>query len=202
MHCESRPARSTKFPNKYQTFQSASLGLKTFWTIRAHRFRYGVALANGPRIWVLRVDLLTLKLAFEVKAVYSLRAALYIVKLLMFLHKLSTAAAQLQIIVPVGDAYLLKHILVDWRDNECVQVLKGVRESMLDGARVLVIEMIIELADATASLNSAILMDIMMTMCTGRERTNDELKSVFAKASLVESGCVTLLSLVLSIRVK
>jgi hypothetical protein len=40
-----------------------------------------------------RVNLMTLKLALEVKAVYSLRAALYIVKLLMLLHKLSTAAA-------------------------------------------------------------------------------------------------------------
>jgi hypothetical protein len=39
------------------------------------------------------VILLTFKLAFKVKAVYSLRAALYIVKLLMLLHKLSTAAA-------------------------------------------------------------------------------------------------------------
>jgi hypothetical protein len=56
---------------------------------------------------------------------------------------------------------------------------------MLDGARVLVIEMIIELADATSSPNSAILMDIMMTMCTGRERTIDEFKSVFAQASLM-----------------
>jgi hypothetical protein len=42
---------------------------------------------------LLPVNLMTLKLAFEVKAVYSLRAALYIVKLLMLLHKLSTAAA-------------------------------------------------------------------------------------------------------------
>jgi hypothetical protein len=87
--------------------------------------------------------------------------------------------------VPVGDAYLLKHILRDWTDDECVQVLKSVRESMLDGAGVLVIEMIIELADATSSPNSAILMDIMLTMCTGRERTNDEFKSVLAQASLV-----------------
>jgi O-methyltransferase domain len=57
---------------------------------------------------------------------------------------------------------------------------------MLDGARVLVIEMIIEPALATSSPNSAILMDInMMTMCTGRERTVDEFKSVFTQASLV-----------------
>jgi hypothetical protein len=39
------------------------------------------------------VDLMTLKFSFEVKAVYSLLAALYIVKLLMVLYKLSTAAA-------------------------------------------------------------------------------------------------------------
>jgi hypothetical protein len=45
-------ARSTKVLNRHQTLEGASLGLKTFRTIWAHRFRYGVALANGPLIWV------------------------------------------------------------------------------------------------------------------------------------------------------
>jgi hypothetical protein len=54
--------------------------------------------AQSALVYITSVNLLTFKLAFEVKVVYSLRAALYkavlyIVKLLMLLHKLSTAAA-------------------------------------------------------------------------------------------------------------
>jgi hypothetical protein len=88
--------------------------------------------------------------------------------------------------VPAGDAYLMKHILHDWADDECIQILKNVRKSMLHGARVSVIEIIMEAAVSTPSPNPAIFMDInMMTMCTGRERTVDEYKSLFAQADLV-----------------
>jgi hypothetical protein len=55
--------------------------------------RYDSGRINIQNTELNSVNLLPLKLAFEVKAVYSLRAALYIVKLLMLLHKLSTAAA-------------------------------------------------------------------------------------------------------------
>src|SRR5258708_1999027 len=37
-----------------------------------------------------------------------------------------------------ADAYLLRHILHDWDDEECVRILKNVRAAMSDGGRLLV----------------------------------------------------------------
>ena len=42
--------------------------------------------------------------------------------------------------VPEADIYLLKHILHDWNDEEAVRILKGCREAMRPGGRVIVIE--------------------------------------------------------------
>ena len=41
--------------------------------------------------------------------------------------------------VPETDIYLLKHILHDWNDEEAGRILKGCREAMRPGGRVIVI---------------------------------------------------------------
>ena len=85
-----------------------------------------------------------------------------------------------------GDAYLLKHILHDWNDEECVKILRGVRESMAPDARVVVVEMLIT-SDGPPS--PAPLLDLnMLVMLTGKERTADEFAGLFAKAGLRLAG--------------
>jgi hypothetical protein len=85
-----------------------------------------------------------------------------------------------------GDLYLLKHILHDWNDEECVRILRCVRAAMAPDARVAVAEMpIIEEGGAPF----AALLDINMLVClTGKERTPQEYAELFRRAGLEMSG--------------
>jgi hypothetical protein len=88
--------------------------------------------------------------------------------------------------VPAGDVYLVKHILHDWTDDECVTILKRIREAMAPAGRVVVVEMLI--AD-DGPPSPAPLLDLnMLVMLTGRERTAEEFGALFAKAGLKLSG--------------
>lgn len=85
-----------------------------------------------------------------------------------------------------GDLYLLKHILHDWNDEECVRILKCVRAAMAPGARVAVAEM--PILEGGGSPFAALL-DINMLVClTGKERTLEEYADLFRQAGLEMSG--------------
>jgi hypothetical protein len=84
--------------------------------------------------------------------------------------------------VPEADIYLLKHVLHDWNDGEAVHILKGCREAMRAGGRVIVIEMLLgEISEPGLPP----LMDLnMMVMLTGRERTLAEYCALLKEAGL------------------
>ena len=74
--------------------------------------------------------------------------------------------------VPAADAYLLKNILHDWSDEECVRVLTAVRRASAEGARLFAIEHVVPGPDKP---HFSKLFDIhMMCGLTGRERTAGE----------------------------
>jgi hypothetical protein len=84
--------------------------------------------------------------------------------------------------VPSADLYLLKHILHDWDDDDCVSILKNVRASMTAGARLLIIEMI--MAEQPAP-GPAAWMDLnMLVALGGRERTASAYQQLLASAGL------------------
>jgi hypothetical protein len=85
--------------------------------------------------------------------------------------------------VPKADAYMMKHILHDWPDEECVTILKNCRAAMSDkGARkVLVLEMIVP--DKVADPHPSYFLDIEMLMLPGgKERTEAEFAALFERA--------------------
>ena len=85
-----------------------------------------------------------------------------------------------------GDVYLLKHILHDWNDEECVKILGRVREAMAPDGRVVVAEMLIS---DQGPPSPAPLLDLnMLVMLSGRERTAEEFGGLFAKAGLKLHG--------------
>jgi len=92
-----------------------------------------------------------------------------------------------------GDVYLLKHILHDWNDDECVTILRRVRESMAPDARVVVVEMLID-EDGPGQgrmgpPSPAPLLDLnMLVMLTGKERTAEDFAALFEKAALRLAG--------------
>ncbi len=83
---------------------------------------------------------------------------------------------------PGGDVYLLKHILHDWNDDECVKILRKIREAMAQDGRVVVVEMLII---DKGPPSPAPLLDLnMLVMLTGKERTTEEFAALFEQAGL------------------
>lgn len=83
--------------------------------------------------------------------------------------------------VPKGaDAHVLKFILHDWTDEECVRILNRCRESLEPGGRLLVVEMLVP---EEIRPDFVMLMDVnMLVMTGGRERTEKEFGALLPKA--------------------
>jgi len=81
-----------------------------------------------------------------------------------------------------GDVYLLRHVLQEWSDDECVQILRNVREAMSREGRIIVVEMLI-VDDGPASFAPLLDLD-MLVMQAGKERTAKEYGALFASARL------------------
>jgi hypothetical protein len=82
--------------------------------------------------------------------------------------------------VPAGDLYLLKFILHDWNDEECVTILRRCREAMAPGGRVAILELVVGQDNPIAAL-----WDMqMLAECTGRERSVEEHEALLAAAGL------------------
>jgi O-methyltransferase domain len=81
-----------------------------------------------------------------------------------------------------GDAYLLRHVMHDFEDDDCVRILCNVRAAMLPQARVLVLEAPVPV---TASPGPGRWLDLhMMLLANGRERSLDHYSRLFARAGL------------------
>lgn len=77
-----------------------------------------------------------------------------------------------------GDLYLLKQVLHDWNDEECSGILRKVREGIIPGGRVAVIERVIP--DDYQPHTGFDFDMLMMIWTTGRERRLAEFKQLFA----------------------
>jgi SAM-dependent methyltransferase len=84
--------------------------------------------------------------------------------------------------VPPADAYVLRNIIHDWSDEESAGILANCRLALRAGGRVLVIEQVMPEWNQWSSLK---LGDLEMMLLThGRERTEDEFRSLFAAGGL------------------
>jgi len=84
--------------------------------------------------------------------------------------------------VPEGaDAYLLRHVIHDWQDNEAVAILGNCRNAMHPQGRILVVESVIPPGNEPSFGK---LLDLMMLLVGGRERTEGEYGQLFSQAGL------------------
>lgn len=85
--------------------------------------------------------------------------------------------------VPGGaDAYIMKYILHDWNDEQCLTILRRCRDAMTKGGRVLVAEHVIKPGNKA---DWGKLLDTNMFVLTGgRERTREEFAKLFGRAGL------------------
>jgi hypothetical protein len=84
--------------------------------------------------------------------------------------------------VPAADLYLLKMILHDWSDAECVTLLQNIRRTMHPDGRIAVIDCVLPETPRPDFGNA---MDMaMLIWTTGKERKLSEFKALFAAADL------------------
>lgn len=79
-----------------------------------------------------------------------------------------------------GDLYLMKQILHNWDDAQCVAILKSVRDAIAPAGRVVVIDRLIP---ETVAPDMAFVFDIlMMIWSTGRERSLARFRELLGSA--------------------
>lgn len=87
-----------------------------------------------------------------------------------------------------GDAYLMRHIIHDWTDEQCRTILNNCRKVMKPGQRLLVIEMVVP---ARNEAGVAKFLDLnMLVLPGGLERTEAEFRTLFASAGFRLSRAV------------
>jgi hypothetical protein len=83
--------------------------------------------------------------------------------------------------VPAGaDAYIMKHIIHDWPDDQCVKILKACRSSVNPGGRLLVVDSVIQPGN---DFSPGKFLDLQMLIFPGGcERSEKQFRDLFAAA--------------------
>ncbi len=83
--------------------------------------------------------------------------------------------------VPAGaDAYIMKHIIHDWPDEECIKILKACRKGVNSGGKLLVVDNVIQPGNDFAPGK---FLDLQMLIFPGGcERTEKQFRELFAAA--------------------
>jgi hypothetical protein len=92
-----------------------------------------------------------------------------------------------------GDAYLLKRVIHDWEDADAVRILGNVRRAMKTDSILLLVEGLVD-----SAVNPVGLMDLMMLVLGGRERTKAEFDLLlqsggFSLGRVISAGAYSLL---------
>jgi SAM-dependent methyltransferase len=82
--------------------------------------------------------------------------------------------------VPAADAYMLRHIIHDWSDEQSLRILQSIHRAMPQDGRLLLVESVIPPGNGP-SLGK--LLDlVMLTIPGGLERTEEEYRELYASA--------------------
>jgi hypothetical protein len=94
--------------------------------------------------------------------------------------------------VPDGaDAYLLKTVLHNWDDDQCIAILRNCRKAIRDNGKLLVIERMLPPRIESSAAGRVVFMDINMLVNTqGRERTEAEFRSLCTAAGFEPTDAV------------
>ena len=99
--------------------------------------------------------------------------------------------------IPGGaDAYLFRHIIHDWTDEQCIQILGHCRKVIPAGGKLLIVDCVVPAGNAPSLSKD---MDItMLTFPGGRERTAGQFRSLL-KASGFELKSITPTTSIISV---
>src|ERR1700756_409886 len=78
---------------------------------------------------------------------------------------------------PGADAYIMKHIIHDWPDDLCIQLLKACRKGVKAGGRLLVVDSVIQPGN---DFSPSKFLDLQMLIFpSGCERTEKHFRELF-----------------------
>ncbi|KAK1568277.1 hypothetical protein Q3G72_022528 [Acer saccharum] len=103
--------------------------------------------------------------------------------------------------IPPADAILLKWILHDWNDEECVKILKKCKEAITSNGgktgKVIIIDMMMENKKGNEeSIETQLFFDmLMMVLATGKERDEKEWVMLFQEAGFTDYKITPILGL-------
>ncbi|KAG8373810.1 hypothetical protein BUALT_Bualt11G0063800 [Buddleja alternifolia] len=105
--------------------------------------------------------------------------------------------------IPPADAILMKWILHDWSDDECVEILKKCKEAIPNkdkGGKVIIIDMVVDNYKLKEEQHSAtetqLSLDLlMMTLTSGRERSEKDWANLFCIAGFTSYKITPVLGL-------
>jgi len=87
--------------------------------------------------------------------------------------------------VPVGvDIYLLKNILHNWPDEQCITILQNCRKAMISGGKILVIESVMPETNDPDRAETFFADLIMLAMFGGYKRSGRQMEQLYANAGL------------------
>lgn len=107
-----------------------------------------------------------------------------------YADRCETAAGSFFDFIPGNaDAYLMKMVLHDWNDQQCLQILQNCHKAMKTGSKLLVLDAVIPEGNEP---HPGKFMDInMMAMTGGRERTQKEFAALLTGAGLKLSRVIS-----------
>ncbi|KAH0717895.1 hypothetical protein KY285_013926 [Solanum tuberosum] len=104
--------------------------------------------------------------------------------------------------IPHADAILLKHVMHNWSDEDCVKILKRCREAIKDKyegrkGKVLIIDMVLDRDEEEADMTEVkLIFDVLvMVVATGRQRTEKELEKLFLEGGFMSYKITPVLGL-------
>ncbi|KAL4271333.1 hypothetical protein GQ457_13G010150 [Hibiscus cannabinus] len=101
--------------------------------------------------------------------------------------------------VPHGDIIMLKWILHDWSDQECVKILERCKEAIEKkgkGGKVIIIEMVVGNEDECVESQTKLFFDMQMMVCPdGKERNEQQWRKLFCDAGYTHYNIYHILGL-------
>jgi len=97
-----------------------------------------------------------------------------------------------QSVPPGGDTYIMKHIIHDWNDEQCVTILKNCRNAITTNGKILVVEIVLPEGNEP-SIGKFLDLQMLVNL-PGCERTEAEYRILFDKAGFELSRVIPTIS--------
>jgi SAM-dependent methyltransferase len=94
--------------------------------------------------------------------------------------------------VPTADAYVMKHIIHDWDDERCLQLLRNCHRSADGTGRIICVDSVLPPLGDTSGTAAKFLDLLMMANIRGKERTRKQWEELFAAAGFHVTGVTPL----------